>query len=415
MPFDFLKRKKAPDDGVGAGRAGRRPQADGHRLRRPDRGLAPGRADDDRRPAVRRAQQARTDRDHRRPVGPGRRLRADGRRARSQDRRSVRPGRRHRRRRFAARHDRGRQRPRTGSTRSRTRSRSRCRPTASIGTVYLHPGSEPDSLLSRSSEMFVPIVDATATMGDRRVGPEHRDGGPRQPPVHPRRRAGRCSGPGSATRSCPARRWAGRTGPIAPDRRAGVGPGVRRARLPRARVGIRNPALGDRDRGRRSEDAIGEDLEVGRDLLFREHLDHRPALVGGPDEEQAARSDQRQRGHPDGPFHVGDGDAAVGPVDDHRQALAAAEPDRHVAQLDGGPDGRHVRGDRHEDPVGLVEDRLVERAVGRVQVDDDDVDAAARRGDRGRPSGRDRARRCGAASRSGRRPSSRSECAAAMS
>lgn len=41
-----------------------------------------------------------------------------------------------------------------------------------VGTVYLHPGSEPDSLLSRSSEMFVPIVDAIATMGDRRVGPE---------------------------------------------------------------------------------------------------------------------------------------------------------------------------------------------------------------------------------------------------
>ena len=41
-----------------------------------------------------------------------------------------------------------------------------------IGTVYLHPGSEPDSLLSRSSEMFVPIVEATAMMGDNRVGPE---------------------------------------------------------------------------------------------------------------------------------------------------------------------------------------------------------------------------------------------------
>ena len=41
-----------------------------------------------------------------------------------------------------------------------------------IGTVYLHPGSEPDSLLSRSSEMFVPIVQATALMGERRVGPE---------------------------------------------------------------------------------------------------------------------------------------------------------------------------------------------------------------------------------------------------
>lgn len=41
-----------------------------------------------------------------------------------------------------------------------------------IGTVYLHPGSEPESLLSRSSEMFVPIVDATTMMGDSRVGPE---------------------------------------------------------------------------------------------------------------------------------------------------------------------------------------------------------------------------------------------------
>lgn len=39
-----------------------------------------------------------------------------------------------------------------------------------IGTVLLFPGSEPDSLLFRSSEMFVPIVDATATMGDRPVG-----------------------------------------------------------------------------------------------------------------------------------------------------------------------------------------------------------------------------------------------------
>ena len=41
-----------------------------------------------------------------------------------------------------------------------------------IGTVYLHPGSEPDSLLSRSSEMFVPIVAATAMMGETRVGPD---------------------------------------------------------------------------------------------------------------------------------------------------------------------------------------------------------------------------------------------------
>jgi hypothetical protein len=41
-----------------------------------------------------------------------------------------------------------------------------------IGTVYLHPGSEPDSLLSRSSEMFVPIVSATTLMAGVRVGAE---------------------------------------------------------------------------------------------------------------------------------------------------------------------------------------------------------------------------------------------------
>jgi hypothetical protein len=39
-----------------------------------------------------------------------------------------------------------------------------------IGTVFLYPGSEPDSLLNRSSEMFVPVTDALATMGDRTVG-----------------------------------------------------------------------------------------------------------------------------------------------------------------------------------------------------------------------------------------------------
>lgn len=39
-----------------------------------------------------------------------------------------------------------------------------------IGTVYLYPGSEPESLLSRSSEMFVPVVEATATVGGQPVG-----------------------------------------------------------------------------------------------------------------------------------------------------------------------------------------------------------------------------------------------------
>jgi hypothetical protein len=38
-----------------------------------------------------------------------------------------------------------------------------------VGRVLLHPGSEPDSLLNRSSEMFVSIVEATATMQDRPI------------------------------------------------------------------------------------------------------------------------------------------------------------------------------------------------------------------------------------------------------
>jgi hypothetical protein len=39
-----------------------------------------------------------------------------------------------------------------------------------VGTVFLHPGSEPDRLLDRSTEMFVPVVDAIATYGEQRVG-----------------------------------------------------------------------------------------------------------------------------------------------------------------------------------------------------------------------------------------------------
>ena len=40
-----------------------------------------------------------------------------------------------------------------------------------VGTVYLYPGAEPGQLLGRAAEMFVPVVDATATIGDRAIGP----------------------------------------------------------------------------------------------------------------------------------------------------------------------------------------------------------------------------------------------------
>jgi hypothetical protein len=39
-----------------------------------------------------------------------------------------------------------------------------------VGTVFLHPGSEPDRLLDRATEMFVPVVEAVAMLGEQRVG-----------------------------------------------------------------------------------------------------------------------------------------------------------------------------------------------------------------------------------------------------
>jgi hypothetical protein len=39
-----------------------------------------------------------------------------------------------------------------------------------LGTVYLYPGSEPDRLLDRATEMFVPVVDATAYLGEQDIG-----------------------------------------------------------------------------------------------------------------------------------------------------------------------------------------------------------------------------------------------------
>jgi hypothetical protein len=41
-----------------------------------------------------------------------------------------------------------------------------------VGTVFLHPGLEPERLLDRATEMFLPVVDATAYLGDRPIGPE---------------------------------------------------------------------------------------------------------------------------------------------------------------------------------------------------------------------------------------------------
>jgi hypothetical protein len=39
-----------------------------------------------------------------------------------------------------------------------------------VGTVYLYPGSDPDRLLDRATEMFTPVVDAEATHHGRPIG-----------------------------------------------------------------------------------------------------------------------------------------------------------------------------------------------------------------------------------------------------
>lgn len=38
-----------------------------------------------------------------------------------------------------------------------------------VGTVFMHPGSEPERLLDRATEMFVPVVNAIAYLGERPV------------------------------------------------------------------------------------------------------------------------------------------------------------------------------------------------------------------------------------------------------
>jgi hypothetical protein len=42
------------------------------------------------------------------------------------------------------------------------------------GTVFLYPGSEPDSLLSRATDMFIPVADAQATVEGRPIGDDTR-------------------------------------------------------------------------------------------------------------------------------------------------------------------------------------------------------------------------------------------------
>jgi hypothetical protein len=41
-----------------------------------------------------------------------------------------------------------------------------------VGTVYLYPGSDPDRLMDRATEMFVPVVEATALLNGQPITEE---------------------------------------------------------------------------------------------------------------------------------------------------------------------------------------------------------------------------------------------------
>src|SRR5207245_6840006 len=43
-----------------------------------------------------------------------------------------------------------------------------------VGSVSLYPGNEPDRLLDRSPEMFIPVVEATVTRGGLAIGGPNR-------------------------------------------------------------------------------------------------------------------------------------------------------------------------------------------------------------------------------------------------
>ncbi len=38
-----------------------------------------------------------------------------------------------------------------------------------VGTIYVHPGSDPERLLERATDMFVPVTEAAAFLGDNRI------------------------------------------------------------------------------------------------------------------------------------------------------------------------------------------------------------------------------------------------------
>ena len=226
MPFDFMKRKKDP-----AADAAAVPAAAGGRrrdpVRRVDRGLAAGRQDDGRGPAVGCPQQARAGRHRGRQLGAGRWLRAARARPGPQDRRSVRPGDHPGRQRLAARDERRREvRPPDpqGLVRGRARGaalpgrRDRL-PVSGVGAGQPAPSLVGDVHPDRGCHAR---PWATLRSASRRRPPSSSTGSTCAAWNRSMR------GQGSARRSSRGSRWVARPGRTAPDGSRGAGSGARR-------------------------------------------------------------------------------------------------------------------------------------------------------------------------------------------
>ena len=208
-----------------------------------------------------------------------------------------------------------------------------------FGTVYLFPGSEPERLLDRATEMFVPVIDAHAYLGEERIGgPEVESSSSTASTCAASSRS--TGGLARRPRACPGDRpgpvpWSGRRAGTARARPSSA----RTARVPRSRS------------ARASKSSVT--FSFGNSSTTA-----RPSLAArtksSPPDRMRARA---------GIPTVRSMSATETPLLARLTTIASvpdAELGGEVAQLDGGPERRHVRGDRDEDPVGALEDGLVD-------------------------------------------------------
>ena len=212
-----------------------------------------------------------------------------------------------------------------------------------IGTVHALPGLRAgQAARAGRTEMFVPVTDATATMGGRIRSATRGRRGPGQPLLPARRRAGRRADWRARTRSCPASRMGGTNWT---DEPADSGAAARRS----GSSGLLAAAERNRNRARRracSRSRRKRSARASKSVVIFSFgnisMTVRPSLAARTKSSPADRMSAKA-GIPTVRSMSWHGNAAVGAVDDHGQAIAAAQRDTDVAQLDRRADRRKVR------------------------------------------------------------------------